>query len=240
MMLRCSLGWVRLSHLARLPAETLLREYDSYFIINGLTGHLCTYILSNVHSGCELLLTMRDAHAASAALSKVAPSLLEYWSSPSPNEVLLLYDSPRQHCTVLLGAIEGAAERYREMVHIEEQSCMKQGAALCQLKASCSPQTHATTRYDTPERAAQQAEKTALMKQIWAALPEAGTVNGLTLIELQEHLKRSKQADAHKLRPAVLLEALHRLQFAGYAMSTAIMSHDDFARRRYWRVHRHI
>jgi hypothetical protein len=78
------------------------------------------------------------------------------------------------------------------------------------------------------------------MKQIWVTVPEAGTVHGLTLTELREHLKRSKQADAHKLRPAVLLEALHRLQCAAYAMSTATLSHEVFARRRYWRTHRHI
>ena len=78
------------------------------------------------------------------------------------------------------------------------------------------------------------------MKQIWVAVPEAGTVRGLTLTELQEHLKRSKQADAHKLRPAVLLEAIHRLQCAGYAMSTATLSREYVARHRYWLTHRHI
>jgi hypothetical protein len=78
------------------------------------------------------------------------------------------------------------------------------------------------------------------MKQIWAAVPEVGTVHGLTLTELQKHLKRSKQADAHKRRPAVLLEALQRLQCEGNTMITSTLSHEDFARRRYWRTHRHI
>ena len=61
------------SHLARLPAEILLREYGRYFIINGLTGQLCTYILSNIHSGRELHLTMR---ALAAHSRRFAPSLL--------------------------------------------------------------------------------------------------------------------------------------------------------------------
>src|SRR5947199_2898112 len=48
--------------LTRLPAETLLREYGRYFIVNGLTSHLCAYLLSQVHTGYDLLLTMRTAH----------------------------------------------------------------------------------------------------------------------------------------------------------------------------------
>ena len=42
------------SQLSGLSAERLLREYGHYFIINGLTGHLCTYVLSQVHSGRDL------------------------------------------------------------------------------------------------------------------------------------------------------------------------------------------
>src|SRR5260370_26133952 len=48
--------------LTHLPADTLLREYGRYFIINGLTRHLCAYLLSQGHSGRDLLLTMRQAH----------------------------------------------------------------------------------------------------------------------------------------------------------------------------------
>src|SRR6266566_1538341 len=48
--------------LTHLPADTLLREYGRYFILNGLTRHLCAYLLSQMHSGRDLLLTMRQAH----------------------------------------------------------------------------------------------------------------------------------------------------------------------------------
>ncbi len=78
-----------------------------------------------------------------------------------------------------------------------------------------------------------------LMKQIWIGLPEAGTVEGLTLNQLQDFLKRYHRTQADQLRPAILLEALSQLQFAGYVMSTATQVQDDFMHRRYWRVHRH-
>jgi heme-NO-binding protein len=51
------------SKLAHFPVETLLREYGRYFLINGLTSHLCAYLLTQVHSGRELLLMMRLARS---------------------------------------------------------------------------------------------------------------------------------------------------------------------------------
>src|SRR5437588_7437191 len=67
------------SHLTRLPTETLLREYGRYFIINGLTGHLCAYLLSQVQSGRDLLLTMREAHAQMRRTpDALTPPLFDY------------------------------------------------------------------------------------------------------------------------------------------------------------------
>ncbi len=125
--------------LSQLPVNTLLHEYGRYFIINGLTSHLCMYILSEVHNGRDLLLSMRDSHARlRRTLDGLVPPLFEYEDVSHPNEVTLLYDSPRQLCPVLLGAIEGAAERYGQSVQVQEQSCMKNGAPVCRLRARFS------------------------------------------------------------------------------------------------------
>jgi hypothetical protein len=233
-------GVAAASQLAHFPVETLLREYGRYFIFNGLTGHLCSYILSNVSNGRDLLLTMRDAHARLRRTHDgMQPPLFEYLSA-APHEVVLRYDSPRQLCTVLLGAIEGAAQRYGETVQIEEQSCMKQGAAICQIKASFSSPPTDPTRYTAPKSPQQREERMRLLMQIWKILPEAGTIDGFTMKGLQERLKRSRQVEDAHLRPALLLEALQQLHFAGYVMSTAGQENDDLMRRRYWRVHRHM
>src|SRR5436853_547482 len=81
-----------------------------------LTRHLCAYLLSQVHSGRELLLTMRHAHEQmSRTTDGVTPPLFGYEALPShPQGLVLIYDSPRKLCAVLLGAIEGAAVRYEE------------------------------------------------------------------------------------------------------------------------------
>src|SRR5712691_9709936 len=102
--------------LTRLPADTLLWEYGRYFIINGLTSHLCAYLLTQVHSGRDLLLTMRSAHAQMRRTpDAITPPLFAYEAiSADPREMALIYDSPRKLYAVLWGALEGTGERYGE------------------------------------------------------------------------------------------------------------------------------
>ncbi|HEU4784762.1 MAG TPA: heme NO-binding domain-containing protein, partial [Ktedonobacterales bacterium] len=52
-------GVAEASRLTRLPARSLLYEYGSYFITNGLTRRQCAYLLSQAHNGRDLLLAMR-------------------------------------------------------------------------------------------------------------------------------------------------------------------------------------
>jgi hypothetical protein len=122
--------------LTRLPADTLLHEYGRYFMLKGLTSHLCSYLLARVHSGRDLLLTMRKAHAQRPCASDaLMPPVFGYEAlSSEPKAFALIYDSPRQLCPVLLGAIEGAAERYGERVHIAERTCMRQGMSVCRFE----------------------------------------------------------------------------------------------------------
>jgi len=227
--------------LSHLPVNTLLREYGRYFILNGLTNHLCMYILSEVHNGRDLLLSMRDSHARlRRTLDGLVPPLFDYEQASRPDEITLLYESPRQLCPILFGAIEGAAERYGQSVRVREQSCMKRGAQVCRFRASFSAPRADFNRYDSPERESRRAVQKMLMKQIWVRLPEAGTVEGLTLKQIQDVLKRYHRTQADQLRPAILVEALSQLQFAGYVMSTATQVQDDFMNRHYWRVQRHL
>lgn len=229
------------SKQADLPVDTLLREYGRYFIINGLTGHLCSYILSNVHNSRDLLLTMRDAHARlRRTMHGMVPPLFEYGKPSAPNEVVILYDSERKLCSVLKGAVEGAAQRYGETAQVHEQTCMKRGDAVCQIVARFSPPTSDPERYRDPARQSQRAAQAVLMKEIWTILPEAGTINGFTLAEVIERLRKYRKTEESLLRPAVLVEALYQLQFAGYIISTASDPGDTLVERRYWRIHRHM
>ncbi|HLI90185.1 MAG TPA: heme NO-binding domain-containing protein [Ktedonobacteraceae bacterium] len=217
--------------LTHVPVDTLLREYGRYFIINGLTSHLCTYVLSQVESGRDLLLTMRDVHARLRRTEEgLTPPLFNYEVSSHPNAVILTYDSPRGVCPLLKGAIEGAAERYGEQVTIFEHSCMKRGAPVCRFEAIFTAPASDPYRYSrTPEQKERQAGQRYLATLVHASLPDAGVTEGVTLTDLQRTFR-------YRWRPAILLEALQHLQFAGLVTSTANRLKDDLAHRRYWRV----
>src|SRR5579864_6713505 len=180
-------GVTAASELTGLPVDTLLREYGRYFILNGLTGHLCTYLLTQVHSSRDLLLMMRDAHARLRhTLEGVAPPLFTYEASSRSNEVVLIYDSPRHLCSVLRGAIEGAAERYGEQVRVIERTCMKRGAPVCRFQARFfAPSLALPEQLKTSEQVARQKARKELTALVLSLLPAVGTTGGLTLADIQ-------------------------------------------------------
>jgi len=221
--------------LTGVPVDTLLREYGHYFVINALTSHLCAYLLTQVQSGRDLLLVMRDAHAQMRRIpDAITPPLFAYEAiSTNPNELALIYDSPRQLCPVLLGAIEGAAERYGERVSLIERTCMKRGGPVCRFEMRFFPPSSELVRQqETPEQLAHRRAQHQLADLVWSVLPDQ---DGVTLTELQGMLPLWR-VNPNQLRPSFLLEAVRHLQHAGLVASTANQRGDDLTRRRYWRV----
>ncbi len=221
--------------LTSLPANTLLREFGRYFIINGLTSHLCAYLLTRVSGARELLLVMSDAHAQMRRIPDgLTPPLFGYETHTNhENQLTMIYDSSRKLCPVLYGAIEGAAQRYRENTHIIERTCMKNGARVCRFDVAFQPKSsasHATE--DTPEQQARRRMQQQIADMVLIYLPEQ---DGYTLLELHR-IMHSKPTGFGRLRLSVLLEALRHLQYAGLVASTANQPGDDMTNRRYWRA----
>lgn len=221
--------------LTGLSANTLLREYGHYFMINGLTSHLCAYLLTPIKSGRELLLIMSQAHAQMRRIPDgLTPPLFGYELLPgSQNDFALIYDSPRQLCSVLLGAIEGAAERYGEKVSIVERTCMKQGARACRFEVYFQGRVQGQPQQnESPESQRRRFMRQQLADYVLAALPDK---EGITLLELKFILSQRHQG---LIRISVLLEALQHLQYAGLVASTTNTTGDELMRRRYWRAPR--
>jgi len=221
--------------LTNAPLDTLLWEYGRYFMLNGLTSHLCAYILTKVNNGRDLLLMMRKAHAQMRRLPDgLTPPLFEYQAiSASANELSLIYDSPRQLCALLWGAVEGAAQRYGQRVQVVEISCMKRGAPVCRFDLHFStPISKPLESLETPEQIAKRANQQQLSNLVLSVLP---TDYGLNMVELQDHL-HIWAVNPQQTRPALLLEALRHLQHAGLVSSTANQPDDNLANRRYWRT----
>ncbi|QBD82649.1 hypothetical protein EPA93_44465 [Ktedonosporobacter rubrisoli] len=223
------------NQLTGLPTSTLLREYGRYFITNGLTSHLCAYLLGRVHNARELLLIMREAHSQMRRTpDKLTPPIFSYETiSHNPNEFMLIYESPRKMCAVLHGAIEGAAERFGEKVRVTELTCMKLGADACRFEVllTANPQS-SRGPIESPEQQQRRRQQQQLADTILSLLPDK---NGITLQELQQLLQMSSTAFGHT-RLSVLLEALQHLQFAGLVASTANQQAEDLTHRHYWRV----
>lgn len=222
------------SQLSHFSADTLLREYGRYFLINGLTSHLCAYLLTQVHSGRDLLLTMRKAHAQMRHIPDgLTPPVFGFEAISSyPNGLTLTYDSNRQLCPVLFGAIEGAAERFKEKVQIIERICMRHGAPECRFEIYFFSSPSKPLSIETPEQISRRNARQQLADFVLSVLPGE---DGVTLTDLQMGL-RQWQLNPNQLRPSVLLEALQHLQHAGLVASTANQPGDDLAHRRYWRV----
>ena len=224
------------SKLAHFSAETLVREYGRYFLTNGLTSHLCAYLLTQVHSGRDLLLMMRKAHAQMRrAPDGLTPPVFEFEAIPSyTNGLTIIYDSNRQLCPVLFGAIEGAAQRYCEQAQIIERSCMKQGATDCRFEIYFhADPSQAQPTVETPEQLERRNARQQLADIVLTVLPDE---DGVTLQDLQYFMHRRQDITAQQVRPSVLLEALRHIQHAGLVTSSANQAGDDLSNRRYWRV----
>jgi hypothetical protein len=223
------------SRLAHFPVDALLREYGHYFLINGLTSHLCAYLLTQVHNGRELLLMMSKAHAQMRrSPDALAPPIFKYEAiSTYSNGLTLIYDSHRQLCPVLFGAIEGAAERYGEKVQILERTCMKKGAPECRFEVYFSTTSQSPLRLDTPEQIERRKAQQRFADLVLSVLP---TQDGVTLMDIQRIMQHWQQVNPNQLRLSVLLEALKHLQHAGLVASSANQPGDTLANRRFWRL----
>lgn len=223
--------------LTSLPADTLLREYGRYYITNGLTSYLCAFLLRQVHHTRDLLLTMERAHSQLRRTADgLTPPLFRYQMMASrPNDLVLIYDSPRKLCSVLLGAIEGAAERYSERVKIVERSCMKQGHTTCCFEVHFFPSTHVTMKQESVEQLEHQREKQDLANMLLSVLPDT---DGITLIDLQKILEQVN-VNPRYLRISRIVEVFQQLQHVGLISSTVnLLGGDLLMERRYWRAPR--
>jgi hypothetical protein len=220
------------NHITAVPTDQLLREFGRYFITNGLTRYLCAYLLSQVQSARDLLLAMRHAHEQMSRLpDSLTPPLFEYIILPErPSELILIYDSPRKLCPVLLGAIEGAAERYHEHVEITEQTCMNRGEGVCWFELRFS--AFSSKQTEQPEKMERYLKQRQFAQFLLALLPNE---EGVTLAELQAILQ-TRGTKKELTRPALLLEALRHLHHAGLVATSANQPGDTLVDRRYWRV----
>ena len=230
-------GVAEASRLTQTPVGSLLYEYGSYFIANGLTRRQCAYLLNQAQNGRDLLLAMRAAHKQmSETSSAVTPPLFEYEAvSGAPDGLIVHYDSPRKLCQLLHGAFEGVARLYGEQVDVHEMRCMHRGAPECVFLVRFVPAPASVPAGQMDESQQERwRSRRELADLVYSVLPDH---DGMTLPEIQHHL-RVRGAYGNQLRPFLILEAINLLHHAGWTTSTAIVNDptDDLGHRRYWRL----
>ena len=234
--------------ITRMSVDGILFEFGRYFIINGLVEHLCGYLLSQAWSGYDLLLLMRDAHAQMRRTPDgLTPPLFSYEVlSNEHNHMVLTYDSNRQLCTLLDGAIHGAAERFGERAHTRQLQCMKQGAPMCKFEVFFEGQSWAkTASAEAIEKEKQRLSKQDLANLVLQALPLDAN-RAMTLVDLQQIISLSNDGyhpDIYKkehrnfpIHLSQIYSAITKLQQVGLVSSTANNDGDTFNNRLYWRT----
>lgn len=216
--------------------DTLLKEFGHYFLTNSLTDRMCSYLLTRVNNARDLLLMMSTAHAQMRRSSQqvMAPIFSYKALSNNPNEILLTYDSNRQLCALLWGAIEGAATRFKESVEIVEQACMRKGARVCVFEVRFTGSVNIQKKLPTNTALqTQYREQHRLADLVLQVLPAD---RGITLQEILERLKAMPNLLPQQVRPTTLLSAVTHLQAAGLIGSTANNPGDNLTMRRFWRL----
>ncbi|GAC1365484.1 MAG: hypothetical protein NVS2B12_10470 [Ktedonobacteraceae bacterium] len=216
-----------------IQVDEAMRAYGSYYIVNELTGRQCSYLLQKVDNARDLLLTMSHAHRQMHSASKmVSPPFFRYEFDSVDDALILIYDNQRMLCSLLRGAIEGAAQRYGEGVIINEINCMKRGDLECRLRIKFYRLTRLPSRVSLQQEQLQHFQHT-LADLMLAVLPEDMS-HGITLYQLPWIMvQRYGPTIEAYMRPTLLYQAMSQLQNAGLVSATPNTTTEA---RRYWRA----
>lgn len=115
------------------PIQSTLEEFG-VFVAPDLLGGLYGLLLDPDWSLLDLLEHTEEAiHMVVRARDPTATPPRLRVVRPIPDEVLILYESPRKMCSVAKGIVRGAAEHFGESIEILEPHCMLTGAARCEI-----------------------------------------------------------------------------------------------------------
>jgi heme-NO-binding protein len=124
----------RACHMTGLEPDALLREFG-VFTADKTFARLYPALFDLSPSARAFLLTVeRPIHElVRVAMPRALPPELAV-SELGESGVAIVYTSPRRMCSLLRGLVEGTAQHYGERVHIEERTCMHQGAGACRFE----------------------------------------------------------------------------------------------------------
>jgi predicted hydrocarbon binding protein len=123
----------RVARSAGEPLQTLLEAFGEFIapdLLGGFYGLLVDNewdlfdFLEHTEGSIHTVVRARDPAANPPRLRTVRAR---------PDEIFILYDSPRRMCSVAKGIIRGASDHFDEPIEIRESRCMLAGAARCEI-----------------------------------------------------------------------------------------------------------
>jgi Haem-NO-binding len=222
-------GVAAVSTMTGTDASVYLREYGRYFVTNKFTNHLCGHIFASVHSARDLLLAMRGIHKQLHAISSdIIPPIFSY-SPLQGNDIRISYDSHRQLCPLLWGAIDGAGLLYQEYIAVREVACMRKGDSECKLDVHFLGKNTETPPMDAGERYSPEQQK--MREILFHTLPDHG--RGLTLYEVSALVARTY---GFTIRPSRVAGLIMQMQNVGLVILSAKQAGDMYYEREYLKV----
>jgi predicted hydrocarbon binding protein len=121
------------STITGLPAQTLLEDFGA-FIAPDLLEMYWAVVRPEWRTLDLLENTETAIHEVVRISQKGATPPYLRAQRTAPNEVTIIYTSPRKLCAIAKGIVRGVANHYGETFSIKETTCMLQGGSQCTLQ----------------------------------------------------------------------------------------------------------
>lgn len=122
-----------LSVQTQTPAQVLIRVFGKYLFTVLIQRY--PHFRQSDHSLKSFLLSVDEAiHVEVKKLFPNAVTPRFEYEDPSPEQLVMLYTSPRKLCTLAEGLLDGASDHFHSLITVHHSQCMHQGHSHCRLE----------------------------------------------------------------------------------------------------------
>ena len=126
------------SRVTGTPAADLVRTFGRYLFPRLVASHPM-FIKPDMTAKSFLLSVDRVIHVEVRKLDANAGLPTISYENPAPNQLIMLYRSPRALCALAEGLIEGVGAHFDEPIETRQLECTHLGAPLCRIECTFAP-----------------------------------------------------------------------------------------------------
>jgi hypothetical protein len=122
-----------ISKISNIPASDLVRTYGEY-LFEKLAHHFPELVPEHATLKMFLQSIDRVIHVEVRKLHPNAELPSMKYEDPAPDQLVILYQSPRKLCMLAEGLMKGAAQHFKETINIKEPVCIHKGGDHCRFE----------------------------------------------------------------------------------------------------------